>query len=79
MGDPLAEKQLAVVREAAEAEMTAKLRSELDRLQALKAVNPNIRDDELEAMETQMGELRGYINQAQVRLDALRVIVVSHQ
>ncbi|WP_281544774.1 RNA polymerase-associated protein RapA [Grimontia sp. SpTr1] len=79
MGDPLAEKQLAVVKEAAEAEMTAKLRAELDRLQALKAVNPNIRDDELEAIETQMGELRGYINQAQVNLDALRVIVVSHQ
>ncbi|MEZ8141414.1 RNA polymerase-binding ATPase [Enterovibrio norvegicus FF-33] len=79
MGTPIAQTHLVSVKESAEAEMTTKLRSELDRLQALKAVNPNIRDDELESLETQMAALRTYISQAQVRLDALRVIVVSHQ
>ncbi|ELR64668.1 RNA polymerase associated protein RapA [Photobacterium marinum] len=71
-------KELVTVREAAQAEMEANLRAELDRLQALKAVNPNIRDDELELIESQIQDLTGYIAKAQVQLDSLRLIVVSH-
>ncbi len=77
-GDNIAERELENVKAAANEEMNNTLRAELDRLQALKAVNPNIRDDELEALETQIGELTGYINSAQVQLDSLRVVVVSH-
>ncbi|MCP3697911.1 MAG: hypothetical protein GY920_05035, partial [Aliivibrio sp.] len=54
------------------------LNAELERLQALKAVNPNIRDEELTQIETQISELSGYIGKAQVQLDSLRLIVVSH-
>jgi ATP-dependent helicase HepA len=44
----------------------------------LKAVNPNIRDEEIEAIDAQIKELTGYIGQAQYQLDSLRMIVVSH-
>ena len=70
--------ELVSVRHAAQADMETNLRAELDRLQALKAVNPNIRDDELELIESQIQELTGYIAKAQVQLDSLRLIVVSH-
>ena len=59
-------------------DMQQSLNAELERLQALKAVNPNIRDEEIESIEEQIKELTGYINQAQVQLDSLRLIVVSH-
>ncbi|KJG16254.1 RNA polymerase-associated protein RapA [Photobacterium angustum] len=71
-------KELDVVRSQAQAEMENTLRAELDRLQALKAVNPNIRDDELELIESQIIELTNYIEKTQIQLDSLRLIVVSH-
>jgi ATP-dependent helicase HepA len=58
--------------------MYSSLNGELERLQALKAVNPNIRDEEIDAIESQIKELDGYISKAQVQLDSLRLIVVSH-
>ena len=70
--------ELVTVRHTARTEMESNLRAELDRLQALKAVNPNIRDDELELIESQIQDLTGYIAKAQVQLDSLRLIVVSH-
>ncbi|WP_299685702.1 RNA polymerase-associated protein RapA [uncultured Vibrio sp.] len=66
------------VRQQAQKEMQTNLNGELERLQALKAVNPNIRDEELEVIEAQINELTGYIGKAQVQLDSLRLIVVSH-
>nr|PMG53048.1 hypothetical protein BCU92_00820 [Vibrio cyclitrophicus] len=66
------------VREQAQRDMQTNLNGELERLQALKAVNPNIRDEELEVIEAQINELTGYISKAQVQLDSLRLIVVSH-
>ncbi|MGF1859106.1 RNA polymerase-associated protein RapA [Photobacterium profundum] len=71
-------KELVTVRESAQAEMENSLQAELNRLQALKAVNPNIRDDELELIESQIQDLTGYIGKAQIQLDSLRLIVVSH-
>ncbi|MDX1303465.1 RNA polymerase-associated protein RapA [Photobacterium sp.] len=71
-------KEQVTVREAAQADMETSLRAELNRLRALKAVNPNIRDDELELIESQIQDLTGYISKAQVQLDSLRLIVVSH-
>ncbi|WJV62007.1 RNA polymerase-associated protein RapA [Pectobacteriaceae bacterium CE70] len=55
------------------------LRRELERLEALKAVNPNIRDDELQALETQREQVLSNLQQANWRLDAIRLVVVSHQ
>ncbi|BDU36052.1 RNA polymerase-associated protein RapA [Vibrio nigripulchritudo] len=69
---------LEKVRESALKDMQSSLNGELERLQALKAVNPNIRDEELESIESQIKELTGYIQSAQIQLDSLRLIVVSH-
>lgn len=70
--------KLESVREEAQSEMSRALNGELERLQALKAVNPNIRDEELSAIDEQISELTSYIANAQIQLDSLRLIVVSH-
>ncbi|MDT1843018.1 hypothetical protein FPK52_27315, partial [Acinetobacter baumannii] len=55
------------------------LTAELSRLEALKAVNPNIRDDELAGIESNRQQVMDALAQAGWRLDALRLIVVTHQ
>ncbi|OIQ24212.1 RNA polymerase-associated protein RapA [uncultured Vibrio sp.] len=77
-GESMVDEKVVAVREQAQQEMQASLNGELERLQALKAVNPNIRDEEIEAIDAQIKELTQYISKAQVQLDSLRVIVVSH-
>lgn len=77
-GEKLIVEKVAAIRNQAQQEMQASLNSELERLQALKAVNPNIRDEEIAAIDEQIKELTGYIGQAQYQLDSLRMIVVSH-
>ncbi|WP_313118698.1 RNA polymerase-associated protein RapA, partial [Pantoea septica] len=64
---------------AARAEADEKLGAELSRLEALKAVNPNIREDEIEALESNRQQVLESLSQANWRLDALRLIVVTHQ
>ncbi len=41
-------------------------------------MNPNIRDAELEYLQNQIAELRGYLDQCQLQLDAVRLVLVSH-
>ncbi|WP_159739584.1 RNA polymerase-associated protein RapA [Vibrio atypicus] len=77
-GETLIVEKVEAIRNKAQQEMQASLNSELERLQALKAVNPNIRDEEIDAIDEQIKELTGYIGQAQYQLDSLRMIVVSH-
>lgn len=64
---------------AAKAEADEKLSAELSRLEALRAVNPNIRDDEVEALESNREQVLASLGEANWRLDALRLIVVTHQ
>lgn len=64
---------------AAKAEADEKLSAELSRLEALKAVNPNIRDDEVDALESNREQVLASLGEASWRLDALRLIVVTHQ
>ena len=79
----LAEKEVVsearAVIDAARREASEKLGAELSRLEALKAVNPNIRDDEVEALETNRQQVLESLDEANWRLDALRLIVVTHQ
>ena len=70
--------KVTAVREQAQLDMKVSLNAELERLQALKAVNPNIRDEELTTIEEQIKQLEVYITKAQFQLDSLRLIVVSH-
>nr|WP_310618190.1 RNA polymerase-associated protein RapA [Pantoea cypripedii] len=64
---------------AAKVEADEKLSAELSRLEALRAVNPNIRDDEVEALESNRRQVLASLGEAGWRLDALRLIVVTHQ
>lgn len=77
-GETQVVERVEAVKQQAQQEMVSSLNSELERLQALKAVNPNIRNEEIEAIDEQIKELTGYIGKAQVQLDSLRLIVVSH-
>jgi RNA polymerase recycling family C-terminal. len=77
--EPLAEKALGEIQTRAHQEMESELQQALARLEALKTVNPNIRDDELDALREQISTLSHHIQHAQIELDALRLVVVSHQ
>lgn len=59
-------------------EMQSALSHELQRLTALQKVNPSIRNEEIQNLRTQVDQLTQYILAAQYQLDAIRVIVVSH-
>ncbi|MCL9780568.1 RNA polymerase-associated protein RapA [Vibrio sp. S4M6] len=78
VGDTQVLKNLAQVKQTAQQDMQEKLNAELERLLALKAVNPNIREEEISALEQQIKDLTTYIDQAQIQLDSLRLIAVSH-
>lgn len=57
------------------AQMERELGGELERLRALKRVNPSVRDSEIEALNYQYESLRSALPQARVRLDAIRLAV----
>ncbi len=50
---------------------------EIRRLAALKAVNPNIRDEEIEFLKLQAAEGHQLLQKAQMRLDAIRLIFTT--
>ncbi|KIO35867.1 RNA polymerase-associated protein RapA [Shewanella sp. cp20] len=77
-GEAFAEAAMKQLTEEASARMTQQLTAELERLEALKAVNPNIRDEELEHLRNQMVELGNYLDGCQLQLDAVRLVLVSH-
>ncbi|WP_440903709.1 RNA polymerase-associated protein RapA [Catenovulum sp. SX2] len=64
--------------DAAKEQVAKQLGEEISRLTELKAVNPNIRPIELESLLQQQKSLEEHLAQARVKLDALRLIVVSH-
>jgi ATP-dependent helicase HepA len=74
--------QLATAQEksiinAAKEQMHDLQTSELERLRALADINPNIRQDEMDYLESEITDLQHYIDVAHTRLDALRVAVVA--
>ncbi|WP_127959225.1 RNA polymerase-associated protein RapA [Serratia microhaemolytica] len=77
--EPQVEQQAAALVMQAKQEADDKLSTELARLQALKAVNPNIRDDEIAALSESREQTLMHLNDARWRLDAIRVVVVTHQ
>ena len=56
---------------------TELLSKEICRLKALKQVNPNVRNEEIDFFDRQLEAVTEVIKATQVRLDALRVIVVT--
>jgi ATP-dependent helicase HepA len=77
-GEAHAMEAMSNLQAEAQQQMERQLGAELERLEALKAVNPNIRDAELEYLQNQIAELRGYLDQCQLQLDAVRLVLVSH-
>ncbi|WP_163134519.1 RNA polymerase-associated protein RapA [Agarivorans sp. Alg241-V36] len=74
----LAQQQLSSIVEQASNNMKQSLNAELERLEALSAVNPSIRKDELDTLRSLRDNAGDYLQKAQVKLDGLRVILVSH-
>jgi ATP-dependent helicase HepA len=72
-----AQQQAPVIVQAAHKNAEATLMREIDRLKALQQVNPNVRDDEIGFYEDELGKLTRLIDATQLRLDALRVVVVT--
>ena len=55
------------------------LSSEINRLQALRAVNKNIRQSEIDILEQQRTQSLDELSTANWRLDCLRVIVTNKE
>lgn len=77
-GQAIAEELKAGIVDKARAQMAQTLQQDLDRLEALKAVNPNVRDSELDYLRNLQADLHHLIDQTQLKLDAIRFIVVTH-
>lgn len=73
------EKEASILIAEAKAQADKTLSLEYSRLEALKSVNPNIRPDELSAIEHERQQLLLNIEQANWRLDAIRLVIVTHQ
>ena len=67
--------QVPELQRRAQAEMRASLGAERDRLRALRKVNDHIRPEEISALEQRMAELEQAFARAEVRLDAVLLIV----
>ncbi|MEQ9848289.1 RNA polymerase-associated protein RapA [Pectobacterium brasiliense] len=77
--EALVETQARQLIAEAQEQADLQLRRELERLEALKALNPNIREDELTALENQREQVLSNLHEANWRLDAIRLVVVTHQ
>jgi ATP-dependent helicase HepA len=75
--EKFAELKSAKLLELAQQNASNILSTEINRLKALSKVNPNIREDEIRYFEKQLSMLTEVIDAANIRLDAVRVIVAT--
>ncbi|MGE4615505.1 MAG: hypothetical protein AAEJ43_00620, partial [Gammaproteobacteria bacterium] len=68
--------QEGIVEQASTA-MKELLQAEIDRLRSLAKVNPNVREEEIVHFETGMKNLERYLRAAQLKLDAIRVVIAT--
>ncbi|NOY15533.1 MAG: RNA polymerase-associated protein RapA [Gammaproteobacteria bacterium] len=71
----IAEEQTPDILSQAHQQSGGILMREINRLKALKQINPNIRDEEIEFFERQLTALHEVLDSASLRLDSLRVII----
>ena len=74
--DKMAPRHAERVAEAKQ-RFAAELDEELARLTALQAVNPSVRDSEIEALRRQREDGLSYLDKASLRLEAIRVLVAG--
>lgn len=77
-GQAIAAQALAKLKTQAIDTMRNNLDQELTRLSALQQINPNIRPEELTFIQKQQQQLAEHINKTEIKLDAIRIIIVSH-
>jgi ATP-dependent helicase HepA len=77
MASEQAEEKLQVILIDAERTMRRDLGAELDRLTSLRAVNPSIRQEELNHLTYRMEECATHIKHANLQLQALRLIITT--
>ena len=75
--EQLATAQLDDILQQARQHAERLLQGEIDRLRALQQVNRNVRDDEIACFEQQQAAVQRVIEQASLRLDAIRAIVIT--
>lgn len=73
----LAAQQMNAILKDAEKTMREQLLGELQRLQALAAVNPSIRDEEIEHLRVRTEQCSAHIGHANLQLQALRLIITT--
>jgi len=73
----LAQAQVPEILATAHSHSEHTLRTEINRLRALRRVNPNVREEEIRFFEQQLETLGRALDQASLRLDAVRVIVAT--
>ena len=76
-GAKIAEQALPDILNEATAAMVQSLKVEVDRLEALKAINPSIRNEEIHFFQQQIIASAEAIERSTVQLQAIRVIVTS--
>jgi ATP-dependent helicase HepA len=62
---------------AARTHLQQNLATEINRLQALRRVNPNVRDEEITHLDQQLAAGMSALDTASLRLDALRVLIIT--
>lgn len=75
--DQLAQTQLAAYVQQATEKLQQVQGGEVERLQALAKVNPNIRDEEVQAAQQALVEVQQLLAGAKLQLDAVRVVLIT--
>jgi len=70
--------EIVAIQAKALTNMQNKLEQEQERLTALKVINPNVRQAEIDFICHQQTELNHYIDKAQLTFEAIRMIVVTN-
>jgi len=72
-----AETRLPTILEKAKSAMEQSLGEELNRLESLKKVNPNIRDEEIQFLQQKIADSNHFIEHAKLQLQGIRLIINS--
>ena len=71
------EPQQTAIIEQAKNTLLEESKNDIERLKALAKVNPNIRQIEIKQLEENANKLLSYLQSAQLKLDAIRVLLVT--
>ncbi len=71
----IADDELPIIIKHNQQTLTKNVQNELDRLEALKQVNPSIREDEIEHQKNLLNIISERLSSSKLRLDAVRVII----